>query len=472
MSQRLILQLFRGTAAQNDAYLGQAGEVTVDTTHRRLRLHDGVNAGGTVISNLDDGMSPADVTALINTGLVVKAEAGGDAEQDFAVKVLHVNGNILPGAEDLDIGSPTNRFRAIYVDEAYLSTNTLYIGDTPIMGTENDTILIKADLDQSITIRTTGQGTTTLVSGKGVNVSTTGPNADIQMVASGSGSKVRFTAQNDIELIGRAIKVDGDTSFLDPVQFGSNVTVNGNITINGTTTTVNSETTQVADNIIVLNNGEPGSGVTKGTAGIEVDRGNLSSYQFVFDEVEDMFKVGMVGDLEIVSTRPWVEEFFSSVNHGHTAATSAASGFMSAADKAKLDGIEAGATATRELTKVEVDDLGVDAATVGGFTVGKSVPANAVFTDTVYNDTQLRNSVGAVETALESKVDKVNGKGLSTEDFTTAYKNVLNNAHDASNLTEGTLPNARINMASLLGPLGFSHDPITQRWGIDAGLLP
>lgn len=41
-----VIQLYRGTSAQNDAFTGAAGEITMDTTNKELRLHDGSTAGG------------------------------------------------------------------------------------------------------------------------------------------------------------------------------------------------------------------------------------------------------------------------------------------------------------------------------------------------------------------------------------------------------------------------------------------
>lgn len=55
MSDNFHLQLYRGTTAQNDAYTGPAGELTVDTTLSKLRLHDGSTAGGTVIGSMPTG---------------------------------------------------------------------------------------------------------------------------------------------------------------------------------------------------------------------------------------------------------------------------------------------------------------------------------------------------------------------------------------------------------------------------------
>ena len=41
------IQIRRGTAAENDAFTGAIGEVTMDTTNNTLRVHDGTTAGGT-----------------------------------------------------------------------------------------------------------------------------------------------------------------------------------------------------------------------------------------------------------------------------------------------------------------------------------------------------------------------------------------------------------------------------------------
>lgn len=56
------VQLRRGTATQNDAFTGAVGEVTVDTTNKRLRLHDGVTAGGIPLAKLSDATGAAFAT--------------------------------------------------------------------------------------------------------------------------------------------------------------------------------------------------------------------------------------------------------------------------------------------------------------------------------------------------------------------------------------------------------------------------
>lgn len=78
-------------------------------------------------------------------------------------------------------------------------------------------------------------------------------------------------------------------------------------------------------------------------------------------------------------------------------------------------------------TKVPAD--GGNADTVNGHTVECDVPANAKFTDTVYDDSDIREAVNI-------KVDKVEGKQFSTNDYTTPEKEKL---ASLSNYDDSTL---------------------------------
>ena len=46
------IQYRRGSQAQNDAFTGALGEITVDTTNRTLRVHDGTTSGGSNIATV------------------------------------------------------------------------------------------------------------------------------------------------------------------------------------------------------------------------------------------------------------------------------------------------------------------------------------------------------------------------------------------------------------------------------------
>ena len=48
-----ILQIRRGTTAQNDNFTGLAGEITMDTETKTLRVHDGETLGGVTLARAD-----------------------------------------------------------------------------------------------------------------------------------------------------------------------------------------------------------------------------------------------------------------------------------------------------------------------------------------------------------------------------------------------------------------------------------
>lgn len=76
----------------------------------------------------------------------------------------------------------------------------------------------------------------------------------------------------------------GGTITLDTGQLQGDVIFTGNITVGGSQTIVNSTNLDVQDNIITVNFGETGNGVTLGTAGLRIDRGQKSDGAILFDE--------------------------------------------------------------------------------------------------------------------------------------------------------------------------------------------
>lgn len=48
-----ILQIRRGTSAENDNFTGMAGEITMDTTNKTVRVHDGETLGGIALARAD-----------------------------------------------------------------------------------------------------------------------------------------------------------------------------------------------------------------------------------------------------------------------------------------------------------------------------------------------------------------------------------------------------------------------------------
>lgn len=71
--------------------------------------------------------------------------------------------------------------------------------------------------------------------------------------------------------------------------------ISGNLVVSGTHFISNTETVNITDNILLLNNGEVNEGVSAIQAGVEIDRGTLDNFRFVFDENYGTFAVGISG---------------------------------------------------------------------------------------------------------------------------------------------------------------------------------
>ena len=88
----LQIQLRSGTATEHDTFTGANGEVTVDTTNKTLRVHDGTTAGGTQLATLTGGLVPAaqlplnnTLTSTSTTTALTAAQGKVLAERDFGV---------------------------------------------------------------------------------------------------------------------------------------------------------------------------------------------------------------------------------------------------------------------------------------------------------------------------------------------------------------------------------------------------
>lgn len=55
-----VLQIRRGTTAENDNFTGLAGEITYDTTAKTIRVHDGSTLGGVALARADEIPATAD----------------------------------------------------------------------------------------------------------------------------------------------------------------------------------------------------------------------------------------------------------------------------------------------------------------------------------------------------------------------------------------------------------------------------
>ncbi|MFV3127109.1 DUF2793 domain-containing protein [Niveispirillum sp. KHB5.9] len=95
----------------------------------------------------------------------------------------------------------------------------------------------------------------------------------------------------------------GATPTFAGATLNGTLTVNGDIIHNGDAWISEAETIQVSDNLLLINKGEVGSGVTAGTAGVEVERGSSPNFLLVFEETRGKFVVGVDGSTQVVATR-------------------------------------------------------------------------------------------------------------------------------------------------------------------------
>lgn len=93
-------------------------------------------------------------------------------------------------------------------------------------------------------------------------------------------SKIVKVSQSDYRL---KVKDSGTITLDTGVETGL-VIITGDLLVRGNTTTIDTANLQVEDNLILLNKGEEGEGVTEGTSGIEVDRGSLNNVKIIWEE--------------------------------------------------------------------------------------------------------------------------------------------------------------------------------------------
>jgi hypothetical protein len=115
--------LKRGTTVRSLAYTGPAGEVTIDTDLKTLRIHDGLTPGGAVVSSGGGGTnySNANVKSYLTSGAF--------------------DGNLIPSGNNVySIGSLTHQWKSLYV-----STGTIYINGVPLSLDSNNNITVDGD---------------------------------------------------------------------------------------------------------------------------------------------------------------------------------------------------------------------------------------------------------------------------------------------------------------------------------------
>lgn len=102
-------------------------------------------------------------------------------------------------------------------------------------------------------------------------------------------SKIIRVQEGDYKIVtssGNTIALDtGGNLPVEPVGWSGGVIITGDLVVYGNTTSVNSEELYITDNVIHINDGQTGNGVSgDGTAGIQIDRGNYDDAYILWSE--------------------------------------------------------------------------------------------------------------------------------------------------------------------------------------------
>jgi len=235
--------------------------------------------------------------------------------------IASLSGDIIPSQTGVyDIGSPTKKFKAIYTKELRIDANTLYVDGVPVIGASANTINFTADTNQGMRIATSGSGTLVLDSAASTTVGTTGSNADVVIQSTGTGGLTRLSSATQITMTAPTVATVGDQTV------SGNLTVSGNFTVAGTPTTVNSTVLVVKDNIITVNKGESGSGVSLDVAGLDVDRGDLARQRLIWKESAGKWMAGPTTQEVALATEAHVTTAIAGKANTSSLATVATSG--------------------------------------------------------------------------------------------------------------------------------------------------
>jgi hypothetical protein len=303
----------------NTIYLG-SNAISADSLNGTMSFVN-VTTGAPVrmvVNELQVGRSSnATVISVTESGLQFTASnslssASNSGTVSFASNVS-IGGHLMPTvASTQNIGSSNVPFKAAWIDTLHLATNTLYLGDTPVLGTTADTVLVRADSNQSITVQTTGTGLTTLTSYAGVSLTAQGINSAVSVNATGAGGQVNFGATTSVGFTAPSIAFNGN------VTAHNDVTISGNLTVNGSNFIANTHTVEVEDNILMLNRGQTGSTVSAGSAGISIFRGDGAAYQLLYVEASQCMQAGPIGQTVPLATQAWATSNLGSGTFSNT----------------------------------------------------------------------------------------------------------------------------------------------------------
>jgi hypothetical protein len=232
----------------------------------------GIN--GSTIGNFNNLVSTSSFnqyTSSVTTGSLATTGSNTFVGNQNISGTVYLTGSIIPTTTNTyDLGDSTHQFRHLY-----LSSGSLYINGTKVIGATGQELQITSDAGQSIKILEAGSDTITLQSADG----------NITLATSGNGDVILDPTSGIIALKGTTTLYAGNTvlsSDCNAIQFGNDLGITGSIVTTGNVNGVNvlSLSSSVASAVPNLNNAT--SSIQSFTSSINTRVNNLENADLTF----------------------------------------------------------------------------------------------------------------------------------------------------------------------------------------------
>jgi hypothetical protein len=242
-----------------------------------------------------------DIRSISSGGLNTMSITNGSGG-NAVIELNHLGIESLTAPEKLGIGFDG----ILFYDTSGGASQWLSVSDSSGVRINNQTLELyqipNASLENSAVTITKGNGLTstsggsvslggsvTITVGQGTGIAIETNGVALKNHASLGANTLMMWDDTNGQLTDSVITQDASTS---AITISDDLTVTGDLTVQGSLTSIETTNTAIKDNVIVLNKGETGAGVSSTFSGFEVDRGTESNVSFLWDDVNDRWQVG------------------------------------------------------------------------------------------------------------------------------------------------------------------------------------
>jgi predicted nucleic acid-binding Zn-ribbon protein len=193
----------------------------------------------------------------------------------------------------------SNNTSNISTNTSNISTNTSNISTNSSNISTNASNLVTTGQTLQTQITSNDGDITSLTS----NLVTTGQTLQAQVTSNDSDISTLQTATGTLN--STTVKTTTNQTIAGDKTFTDLVTIN-NLTVTGTETIVSTANLNVKDNIILINSGEAGAGISLVSGGLEIDRGSATNANILFNDSTDQFELNfpIATEGNLVATAP------------------------------------------------------------------------------------------------------------------------------------------------------------------------